>query len=239
MALTPAEIARHLEVPERTVLHWIRKEGLPAAEIDGEHRVNRVELLEWATERGIKVPPGLFPLPGEERRDEEGDVPLPTLSRALETGGVYCDVPGDDRLSVLTNVVALLPIPPQVDPEFLLQVLLARETLGSTAVGDGIAIPHVRNPILFARVPPSVTLCYLRTPIDFGAVDGKPVHVLFTLTSPTVKSHLHLLSRLAYALRDPSFREALSASCDRGRILGTLRRLEEGITGATRGAPPG
>jgi PTS system nitrogen regulatory IIA component len=151
---------------------------------------------------------------------------------------VYCDVPGEDRLSVLTNVVALLPVPPQVDPEFLLQVLLARETLGSTAVGDGIAIPHVRNPILFARIPPSVTLCCLRTPIDFGAVDGKPVRFLFTLASPTVKSHLHLLSRLAWALRDPSFREALAYPCDRERILGALRRLEEGITTATRGAPP-
>ncbi|MGV8042245.1 MAG: proton-conducting transporter membrane subunit [Thermoanaerobaculaceae bacterium] len=50
---------------------------------------------------------------------------------------------------------------------------------------------------------PLVTLCFLRRPVDFGAVDGKPVVALFSLVSSTPKMHLHLLSRLAYALRDP------------------------------------
>lgn len=235
MALTTADIAAHLKVSEKTVLHWIRKEGLPATQLDDEYRVNRAELLEWATERSIKVPPGLFPGAAEE----EPDVPLPSLSRALETGGIHFDVAGDDKLSVLTNVVALLPLPPRTDREFLLQVLLARETLGSTAVGDGIAIPHVRNPILLGGVPPSVTLCFLRNPIDFAAVDGKPVRILFTLTSPTVKSHLHLLSRLAYALRDPSFRAALAPPCNGSKILDVLRELEGTITTARREGPPG
>src|SRR5512138_124132 len=149
MALTTAEIARHLKVPEKTVLQWIRKDGLPAAQLDNEYRVNRAELLEWATERSIKVPPGLFPGSGDDE-GEEREIPLPSLSRALETGGIHCGVEGDDKLSALTNVVALLPLPPRVDRDFLLQVLLARESIGSTAVGDGIAIPHVRNPILLA-----------------------------------------------------------------------------------------
>jgi PTS system nitrogen regulatory IIA component len=240
MALTTAEIARHLKVPEKTVLHWIRKEGLPASQLDHEYRVNRAELLEWATERSIKVPPGLFPGSGEDEGEgEEREIPLPSLSRALETGGIHDGVEGDDKLSALTNVVALLPLPPRVDRDFLLQVLLARETVGTTAVGDGIAIPHVRNPILLAGVEPSVTLCRLANPVDFGAVDGKPVRILFTLTSPTVKSHLHLLSRLAFALRDPSFRKALEESRDAGTILEALRKLEATITRARKEGPPG
>ena len=45
------------------------------------------------------------------------------------------------------------------------------------------------------------TLCFLEHPIEFGALDGQPVHTLFTIVSPTIKAHLHLLSRLAFALR--------------------------------------
>src|SRR5438034_985186 len=62
-----------------------------------------------------------------------------------------------------------------------------REALQSTGVGDGIAIPHVRNPIVLHVSRPMITLCFLERPIDFGALDGKPVHVLFSLISPTVR----------------------------------------------------
>ena len=74
--------------------------------------------------------------------------PLPTLSQALQAGGIHCGFPGNDKETVLRNAVAILDLPPEIDPDFILQVLLAREAMGTTAVGDGIAIPHVRNPIL-------------------------------------------------------------------------------------------
>lgn len=220
MLMKASEVAALLNSDESAVIRWIKKEKLPATMVQGSYRINRVDLLEWATEHGIKVPPELF-------QSVEVDIELPTLSKALEAGGVHCGVPGRDKLSVLGNVVALLQLPPQVDPDFLLQVLLAREALGTTAIGDGIAIPHVRNPILLQNKPqPAISLCFLQNPIDFGALDGKPVKVLFLLTSPTVKVHLHLLSRLAYALHDPGFRDSLNQSCNAAAIMEAARRLE-------------
>ena len=68
-----------------------------------------------------------------------------------------------------------MKLPDDVDREFLYQVLLAREALGSTGIGDGIAIPHVRNPIVLHLSRPTVTLCFLEQPVDFGALDGQPV----------------------------------------------------------------
>ena len=81
--------------------------------------------------------------------------------------------------------------------------ILAREALGSTGIGDGIAIPRVRNPIVLHLSRPIVTLCFLERPVDFGALDGQPVTTLFTLISPTVRAHLHLLSRLSYNMQLP------------------------------------
>lgn len=223
MLMKASEVAALLDMEESAVIKWIKKDRLPAALVKGSYRINRVDLLEWATEHGIKVPPELF-------EAAQADLKFPSLSEALETGGVYCGVPGEDKLAVLRNVVNLLKLPPQMDPEFLLQVLLAREALGTTAVGDGIAIPHVRNPILLQNKPaPAISLCFLEHPIDFGALDGKPVRILFMVTSPTVKVHLHLLSRLAYALHDPDFRATLNAACDPTGILDAARRFESAM----------
>ena len=222
MLVKATDLADLLDVEEKTVIKWIRKEGLPATLVNGIYQINRVDLLEWATDHAIKVPPELFTL-------AESDLHFPTLAEALQAGGIHYNVPGDDKLSVLKNVVTRIKLPPQTDPDFLLQVLLAREALGTTAFGNGIAIPHVRNPILLNKPSPTITLCFLEKPIDFGALDGIDVRILFMLTSPTVKVHLHLLSRLAYALRVESFRSLLASPSDPDSILAAATRIDQEI----------
>lgn len=228
MLLEAPEAAQALNVDEKTLLRWIRKDGLPAQLIQGDYRINPVDLLEWATERGIKVNPALYRMPSAD------DLPLPLLSDAIAAGGIRCGFPGDDRESVLRNVVEALDLPPEIDPEFILQVLLAREAMGTTAVGDGIAIPHVRNPILVQLPTPKVSLSFLEKPVDFGALDGKPVRILFTIISPTIRMHLHLLSRLAFCLRDERLRSLLASDrCDPESILSVIREIEREF-----GSPP-
>src|SRR6266851_1959002 len=103
---------------------------------------------------------------------------------------------------------------------------VAREAAGSTAVGDGIAIPHVRAPIVQNGVQPVIALCTLSQPIDFGARDGKPVHVVFLLATPTVNAHLQLLARLAAALHDRDFKNAVLRRAPADEILAHARRVE-------------
>jgi nitrogen PTS system EIIA component len=225
MQLTVSEVARLLQVDEKTVTTWIRKKGLPAVKINEQYRLNRVDLLEWATDQGIKLSPEIFTSAQDER------IAFPSLSQALEAGGIHYGVPGEETQTVLKNVVALLKLPSQIDPDFLLQVLLAREALGTTAIGDGIAIPHVRNPIILQVSSPAITLCFLQKPIDFNAVDGKPVDILFTLISPTARTHLHLLAKLAYALRDKRFKEVLRHRGEATELLAIVKTIEAEIGG--------
>src|ERR1019366_3814165 len=107
---------------------------------------------------------------------------------------IHYNVLGHDKVSAMREVVARIPLPADVDREFATQVLLAREDLGSTAIGDGFAIPHTRNPIVFHVERPLLTACFLEQPVDFGAVDGIAVHTLFALVCPMVSGHLALLS---------------------------------------------
>ena len=223
MQLTVQNVAELLNVSEKTVYRWITDNGLPGYRVSGQYRFNRAELLEWATSRRIQVSPQIFQEP------ESGGTPLGTLTEALQAGGIHYRLGGADKASVLRSVVDTLPLPGEVDRGFLLQVLLAREALASTGIGDGIAIPHVRNPIVLHVPRPIVSLCFLEKPVEFGAIDGKPVYALFTLISPYVRAHLHLLSRLAYLLRDDGFKAAISRQALREEILNEARRAEESL----------
>jgi len=120
-------------------------------------------------------------------------------------------------------------LPDEVDREFVLRVLLARERLQSTGIGDGIAIPHVRNPIVLHVSRPMITLCFLDRAVEFDALDAKPVFALFSLISPTVRAHLRLLSRLSYGLSDAGFKAAIVQQAARETILEEARRVEAAI----------
>lgn len=228
MQLTVKDAARLLDVPEKTIHRWIRQEVIPVYRVNEQFRFNRAELLEWATSRRIRISPDVFAEP-----DDSGE-PLPTLAGALKAGGVTYGVAGNDKPSVLREVVAAMKLPEGVDREFLFEVLLAREMLGATGVGDGIAIPHVRNPIVLHVTTPMIMLCFLEHPIDFGALDGRPVDTLFVLISPTIKDHLHILSRLGFVLQNADFRAALKRRAPAAVLVNALARAESLMPGVAK-----
>lgn len=229
MQLSVKDAASLLNVSEKTIYRWIKQEEIPAYRINEQIRFNRAELLEWATARKIQISPEIF------LEEQKSKSPLPNLTDALKAGGVSYRVGGKDKASVLQAIVDLLNLPEEVDREFLYQVLLARETLGSTGIGDGIAIPHVRNPVVLHVSRPTVTLCFLEHPIDFRAIDRKPVGILFTLISPTVRAHLHLLSRLGFVLRNQEVKATLQRQASRDELMAAMSAAEAALPPAVNG----
>jgi PTS system nitrogen regulatory IIA component len=111
-----------------------------------------------------------------------------------------------DALAELAGVFAQGRI--KVDPEAVLHVLLERERLGSTGIGDGIAIPHGKLPGLEEMV---VSFGRSREGIAFEAMDGKPVHLFFLLMAPenSAGQHLKALAKISRMLKDVNFRKNL------------------------------
>lgn len=221
MKVTVRDAAELLSVSEKTIYRWIAQGKLPAYRVNEQYRFNRAELLEWATSQRLNVSAKMLEEPEESA--------APALEEALRAGGVFYRVEGSDKPSVLRSVVDVMPLPDEVDRQFLYQVLLARESIGSTGLGGGIAIPHVRNPVVMHIPRPMISLCFLERPVDFAAIDGKPVHTLFTIVSPTIRAHLSLLSRLAFALRDITFAGVIARQGSREEILRQARRMDEVI----------
>jgi len=223
MQLTVREVGNLLNAPEATVLRWIKQRGLPAHQVGGQYRFNRAELLEWATAQKIKVSLELF-----DQLPNETD-PVPCLSEALQAGGIHYRLAGAHKDDILRALIGVLPLPEGTDTEMLLRLFQAREAAASTGIGDGIALPHVRNPIVLHVTRPSITLCFLEEPIDFGALDGQPVSVLFSMISPTTRCHLQLLTRLSFAFHDAQFKEVVKRHGPAEEILHQARRVETAV----------
>jgi len=221
-----------LGVSEKTIYRWIGQQKLPFYKISEQYRFNRAELLEWATANRIHISAKMLVEP-------DSQTAIPGMEEALRSGGIYYRVGGQDKPGALRAVVEVIPLPDEVDRNFLLEVLLARESLGSTGVGGGIAIPHVRSPIVMHIPKPMMSVCFLEHAIDFMAIDGKPVHTLFTILSPTIKAHLNLLSRLAYALRDSQFNAAVVQRASREEILAQAGRVDGVVAAQTGGSAGG
>lgn len=108
-----------------------------------------------------------------------------------------------------------------LDQRDVYDTLLQRERLGSTGIGDGVAIPHGKMPRLerlFGLV------ARLDRPIDFDALDGRPVDLLFLLLAPESAGadHLKALARIARALREPGVQDSLRAARDADALYAVL-----------------
>jgi len=218
MRLSLSEAAQLLQVSERTLLRWCRDLSLPHEGVGSGMTFHREAMIAWANEHSFRI---ALEVPGEAPTD------LPNLSTCVRAGGIHYHVGGDSVEDSLGESTFRLDLPDLVDREFLHQVLLAREDLGSTGVGEGFAVPHVRAPLVLHIDQPHVGICFLDKALDWGSVDKNPVDTLFVLLSPGIRAHLHLLSRISFSLRDDTMRSLLSSRAEEGEILARLDLLDE------------
>jgi nitrogen PTS system EIIA component len=224
MQIDVTEAAKILDLSEKEVYRLIHRKELPASRINEQYLINRSELLEWATSRNISFSTDIF-------ANNNSKTPVvPGLADAITAGGIHYKVKGVDRDSIFKATLDLMPLPADVDRKFLLKMMIAREKLGTTAMGNGIALPHVRNPIVMRVAHPMITLCFLDKAIDFQAIDGKPVHTMFVLVSPTVSTHLGILSRIAFALHQPDFSAAIAKQAPFNDVVSAAKLVDQQVS---------
>ncbi|MCL7461475.1 PTS IIA-like nitrogen regulatory protein PtsN [Pseudomonas sp. NW5] len=136
------------------------------------------------------------------------------LEHILTPGRSQVNVPGGSKKRVLEQIANLVARDiPGLDAHDIFESLVAREKLGSTGFGNGIAIPHCR--LAGCSVPISALL-RLDAPVDFDAIDGTPVDLLFVLLVPeaATEEHLELLRQIAGLLDRADVRERLRQARD-------------------------
>jgi PTS system nitrogen regulatory IIA component len=136
------------------------------------------------------------------------------LESILTPGRSLVNVPGGSKKRILEQIADLVARAlPELDAQTVLESLIAREKLGSTGFGNGIAIPHCR---LVGCPSPIAAVLHLEHGIDFDALDGQPVDLFFVLLVPqaATDAHLELLRQIASMLDRSDLRERLRQAPD-------------------------
>lgn len=150
------------------------------------------------------------------------------LESILTPGRSLVNVPGGSKKRVLEQIAKVIAQDlPDLDAQAIFESLIAREKLGSTGFGNGIAIPHCR---LKGCANPVSALLHLDHPIDFDAIDGAPVDLLFVLLVPeaATDAHLELLRQIASMLDREDVRKRLRAARDNKALYQVVLDVQNG-----------
>lgn len=222
MALTIHDVASRLKLPVETVHRWVRQGKIPMQRRGDGYTIRQEMLERWADDHKLEI---------EDQSKAETrttfQVPeLDSILAAMQRGGIFYDIAGDDRESALRCAVEQIP---NIDPQhqaLIFEKLLEREQLASTGIGQGIALPHPRSHLDINLEMPQITTCFLSQAVPYDAIDAKPVEMLMILLSQSTKQHLVMLSKLSFFLRDPVFRSQLLTQPSRSEIFDQIAALE-------------
>ncbi len=151
------------------------------------------------------------------------------IAELLDPAAIVTELKGTRKEEVLAELTdSLLVAHPGLKREEVLRVLREREQLGSTGIGDGVAIPHGKLQKLDRQL---IAFGLSRKGVDFDAMDGKPARLFFLLIAPedAVGIHLKTLARISKLLKTPQVRERLQAAADRGQIHRVIAEAEAGL----------
>ena len=126
----------------------------------------------------------------------------------LQPSAVIDDLAGTTPAAVLGELARPLAASQKLEPQRLSDILAEREKLGSTGIGDGVAIPHGKVPGLPLLV---ATFGRSKAGVEFKAIDGKPTYLFFALFAPenSAGAHLKALARISRIFKSPAFRESI------------------------------
>ena len=204
--LVVSDVVQLLHVPEATIYRWIRQGDIPCRIRRGKYYFNQSTLISWADSKHIH-------LEEHKRRSPKSkeQVSQSRLIEALKAGNVFHAVPSSSIESLFQQVSVQMDLPQPIG-DSLAELLLQREHLSSTGIGNGIAIPHCKTPLGKQINKSMVGTFFLENSLDFMAPDGLPVFVVFVLLSVDSFHHLQLISQLARILSQSQMIDFLNNS---------------------------
>lgn len=216
--LTLSETAEYLKVAEKTIQRMITAHRIPCTRVGNQWRFIKSVLDDWLMESMHDANRGDL-----SRLLETGEMEI-TLSRLLSHTVV--PLKNGNRRDILSQLVTPLSEEGLIkNPEGYLNKLEDRENMISTAIGGGLAIPHIRNPRENGEGSPRIVGGISPGGIDFQAIDGKRVHLFFLVHTNSETVHLRILSKLNQIMKINSLDRFIS--CKSHKDLETLLMQKE------------
>lgn len=150
---------------------------------------------------------------------------LMNIAELIKKGGILSNIEGRTPQEIYEKISKLIELPSEMTSERLYNSLCTREEILTTAVGNGIALPHARAPIVKDENEQKICIVYLKTPIDMNAPDERRVYVMFVLLTANTQVHLKVLSSLAGLFRSLEFRKALENHANIDELTAVIKEL--------------
>lgn len=226
MDLKLKDVAELLQVSEKTIKRWVEDGKIPNYRINDQFRFSLMEIENWMMNWQQGHPDSV--ISEKETPEQKRGLQQFSLYRAIHKGGVYADITGDTKEEVIRGTMDSIAQSLGMDADVLSDLLLDREELMPTALNNGVAVPHTRDFLLPGPFD-AVVVVYPQKPIEYGALDGLPVHTLFFLFSSCDKRHLHLLAKLAHLSSNPEAWDFLRTKPHKDALLEYVRQWESQI----------
>ena len=215
--LTLSELAKYLKVSDKTILRMVGKGEIPGHKVSSQWRFQRTAIDQWLTAKM------------QDRSDNDlvGVIqPAPKtipIVKLITSNRIIMNLTPGDKPAILEQLIQPL-IDGELldDPEKFLQLLRDREEMGSTGIGDGVAVPHVREQDGCGIRETCMILGLSHDGIEFDSLDGEPVHIFMLLCAGSAVVHLQLLAKSMLMLRQPEALNNFRRCLDKGEVLDLL-----------------
>jgi PTS system nitrogen regulatory IIA component len=207
--LTTKQLAEYLQISERSVYRLLERGEIPAVKVGAQWRFRQSAVDEWLDLQVQRM--GAAEL--DEAFGEALTEGTPAIADLLSVQNIFLDLPSGTREEVLGALVERLRLSEAVDREVLQQRLIERETICTTALPDGVAVPHTpRTGPRSLQHHDLVAVGRTLAPVDFGALDGKPTQIFVLVLARDERAHLMLVARVSRLVREESILKVLRAA---------------------------
>ncbi|MCX6354344.1 MAG: PTS sugar transporter subunit IIA [Candidatus Aureabacteria bacterium] len=220
------EAAKYLNMSEEAI-QLLAEKGVVRKDKDGKMLIKAAEIRDWL-HRGIKDF-DLSQLNALEKDYREHVTPIHTL---LNPKCIKRALSGVSKSAVICELIDLLVQKGGIAPKHkkaILTAVIERERMCSTALADGVAIPHPREPLAGIIKKPRLVLGLSWRGIDFESFDGKATHVVVLLCTPRLDLHLQIIARLSRLLRNAKMRVAMCRAKDEKELIEVFATFEKQI----------
>ncbi len=225
------ELACFLGIDRRRVERMAQRGQIPCQKVGGQLRFNRAEITEWLQQQVGTFEKGhLADMDAGITAQRQTSPDNPIITDLLHPDAISVNLAARTKNSVLKELVALAGETELLyDADSLLEALSKREDLCSTALEEGLAIPHPRRPLPYAVAAPIIVVAQTTAGIGFGAPDGGLTDLFFMTCSQDDRHHLHVLARLCRMLHNGKLARDLRETTSPKEIIRLMRDREAEI----------
>ncbi len=222
--MTLNEAAKYLKISEKSVIRMAQKGEIPVTKIASQWRFMKAVIDDWLISR--------MDISNQSNISDiisKNGIRLP-ISRLIKTENILLNIKSGNKELILKQLIKPLIVTNQIkDEQNYLKLLLEREEIVSTAIGKGIAIPHIRNPKQYPITLPSIIIGVCRQGTDFHSYNGEKTYIFFLVCSDCEVVHLKIMAKIAYLTKNTSMLSKMKKAKNSNEVLAEIIKLDQEI----------